>query len=46
MEKSIKDIVEFLTVVNNQENVVEMVKKMSDKKTTAKTVVGVLNKII
>lgn len=46
MEKSIKDIVEFLTVINNQENAIEMVKRMSDKKTTAKTVVGVLNKII
>lgn len=46
MEKSVKDVVEFLTVVNNQENVVEMLKKMSDKKTTAKTAVGVLNKII
>jgi len=46
MEKSIKDVVEFLKVVNNQENVVEMLKKMSDKKTTAKTAVGVLNKII
>lgn len=46
LEKSVKDVVEFLTVINNQENIVEMVKKMSDKKTTAKTVVGVLNKII
>lgn len=46
MEKSVKDVVEFLTVVNNQEKVVEMLKKMSDKKSTAKTAVGVLNKII
>ena len=46
LEKSVKDVVEFLTVINNQENVVEMLKKMSDKKTTAKTVVGILNKII
>jgi hypothetical protein len=46
MEKSLTDIVDFLTVINTEEKAVEMLKKITDKKTTAKTVVGVLNKII